>query len=164
MMKANDKSEVLHAEYIPTNVTENGFSHLTVDIGRIQRLEVKMVRLRLTIIVHYLSRTRKPQFITGYPFDIGGIVFKGGDLLPESPIVLLEFGDLYRKIRALRLHPIVFYHSHLTHDAGDQKVERETNPCRNEGDFPASSPGMLFSLYIVSFAHGCSYLQPRLSS
>jgi hypothetical protein len=130
----------------------------------ISDLKFEKSAFRFSVIVHYLPRTRKPQFITGYPFDIGGIVFERGDFLPESAVVLLEFGNLYRKSCALRLHPIVFYHSHFTHDAGNQKVEPEKNPCRNEGDFPAGSPGMLVSLYIVAFAHGCSSLQPGRSS
>src|ERR1700690_2217041 len=119
---------------------------------------------RFPVIVHDLSRTRKPQFITGHPFDIGGIVLERGDFLPEPAVVLLEFGDIFRKRGALSPHPIVFYHSHLTHDACDQKVEHEENAYRNKRGFPTGSPDAPVNLYIVTFTHGCYHPQPRCPS
>src|SRR3990172_1183465 len=117
--------------------------------------------LRFAIIVHYLSLTRKAQFVPRDPLQIGGVAPEGADILGKFCIVLLESDDLFRKGIVLRLHTVVFHHSHLSQKARGEKVEREKNPGRNEDFFSAGGPGDPIGPYIVPFSHGYDRLRTQ---
>src|SRR5208283_2639776 len=75
-----------------------------------------------SIIIHYLPRTRKPQFIPRDPFNIGRVILQRMDSLPEVVIVSFQEGDFLGKCIILLLHPVVFYQSHLTENKRRQKI------------------------------------------
>ncbi len=115
----------------------------------------------ISIIIHDLPRTRKSQFVPGQTLQIGRVIFEQLYILPEPDVVLPEFDDIFLNVDILRPHPIVFYHSHITQDARDEKVEQKNNTSRNKDVSPAGAPGLPFSFQVVPFTHGYGLLQPR---
>ncbi len=76
----------------------------------------------MIIIVHYLSRPCKSQFVARNSFDTGRIRFQRVNFFGEFRIVLFQFRNFIMERLILRLHTIILDQSHLAEDERDKEV------------------------------------------
>ena len=99
-------------------------------------------RLRFAVIVHYLARARKAEFVTGDPLQVVGIASQDADVPHQPGIVMMERCDFPGEGIVPGLHSEIFDQPHLAEDQGRKEVCGGKKD-RGEKNFPVSDvPGV----------------------
>lgn len=112
----------------------------------------------LTIIVHYLPGTRKPEFVACNALYISGVISEGVNLFTEFGVIFLQRNNIVGKGEVLHLHAIIFYQAHFSEEKRRNKIDAEGYAGRRQQFLSAVFTIGDACLEIISPSHGFGIL------